>query len=176
MSRKVILYIAMSVDGYIAKPNDDLSFLSIVEKDGEDYGYAEFVNSVDTIIMGRKTYEWVTHHHVYPHQDKTSYIITKSQKENVNEIHFYNGDLSELIQMLKSQEGKNIYCDGGAQIANELFRLDLIDEMILSVIPIFLGDGIKLFQDNRPEKRLKLIDQKAFESGLVQLHYQRVNS
>ena len=62
MERKVILYIACSLDGYIAQPNDDLSFLSIVEKEGEDYGYADFIKKVDTVVLGRKTYDWIMKH------------------------------------------------------------------------------------------------------------------
>ncbi|MEI7504924.1 MAG: dihydrofolate reductase, partial [Paludibacter sp.] len=72
-NRKVILYIAMSLDGYIAKPNDDLSFLSMVQQEGEDYGYTDFVNTVDTVIMGRKTYDWVmTQVPEFPHNDKAT--------------------------------------------------------------------------------------------------------
>jgi dihydrofolate reductase len=69
--RKVILYIAMSLDGFIARTGDDLSFLSIVEKQGEDYGYRDFINTVDTVIMGRRTYDWVlTQVDEFPHADK----------------------------------------------------------------------------------------------------------
>lgn len=78
---KVILYKAMSLDGYIAKPNDDLSFLSIVEKEGEDYGYSNFISNVDTIIMGRKTYHWVMKNvDEFPHKNKNAFIITHKEK------------------------------------------------------------------------------------------------
>ena len=81
MDRKVILYISTSLDGYIAKPNDDLSFLSLVQQDGEDYGYSDFVNSVDTVIIGRKTYDWVmTQVTEFPHADKNSFIITRTAR------------------------------------------------------------------------------------------------
>ncbi|TAF68076.1 MAG: dihydrofolate reductase, partial [Cytophagales bacterium] len=76
--RKLILYISCSLDGYIAQPNDDLSFLSIVQKEGEDYGYNDFVASIDIVIVGRKTYDWVIGQgYEFPHADKTSYIITR---------------------------------------------------------------------------------------------------
>lgn len=77
------------------------------------------------------------------------------------------------MKRLKSEKGKNIYCDGGAEIINELLKHDLIDEFIISVIPVLLGDGIKLFKDGRPEQRLEFITAKTFETGLIQLYYRR---
>ncbi len=170
--RKVILYIAMSLDGYIAKPNDDLSFLNSVQKEGEDYGYFDFIKSVDTVILGRKTYDWVMKHvDEFPHKDKTTYIITRHYKASEGNLHYYNGDLKKLISQLKSQEGKNIFCDGGAEMVNLLLKDKLIDELIISVIPVLLGEGTRLFKDGRPEQSLKLISSKSYEKGLVQLHY-----
>ena len=172
-NRKLILYIAMSLDGYIAKPNDDLSFLSMVEKEGEDYGYAEFVSTVDTVIMGRRTYDWVTNQLGFPHADKKAYIITGTERPTLGQTVFYTGDIGELIKKLKGEPGKNIFCDGGAQIANHLLREDLMDEMIISIIPVLVGDGIRLFEDARPEQKWKLNLVKTFDTGLVQLHYKK---
>lgn len=174
--RTVSIYIAASLDGYIAKPNDDLSFLKSVEKEGEDYGYTEFTSSIDTIILGRKTYDWVlreigTSH--YDNGERNVYVITRSEKPNVGKTIFYTGSLTELIQQLKTENGKNIYCDGGAEIINELLKSDLIDEFIVSVIPVLVGSGTRLFKDGRPEQYLELVNAKTFETGLVQLHYRR---
>jgi len=171
--RKLILYIATSLDGYIAKPNDDLSFLSIVQKDGEDYGYTKFVETVDTVIVGRKTYDWVTKQFDFPHSDKDAYIITRTAKPSIGNTKFYTGDISELVKKLKMEQGKNIFCDGGAEIVTELMKHNLIDEFILSIIPIFVGKGTRLFKDDRPEQKLKLIEAKTFDTGLVQLHYKK---
>jgi len=171
-NRKVISYIATSLDGYIAKTDDDLSFLSLVEQEGEDYGYADFVKSVDTVILGRKTYDWVIAHvPEFPHADKDSYIITRTPRPGKGRINFYTGDLKELILRLKSEKGKNIFIDGGAEIINELLKQKLIDEFIISVIPIFIGNGIRLFKDGRPEQTLKLVDVRKFDTGLLQVHY-----
>jgi dihydrofolate reductase len=169
--RKLILYIAMSLDGYIAKPNDDLGFLSVVDKEGEDYGYADFVSSVDTVIIGRKTYDWVTKLFDFPHAEKRTYVITRTQRPNLGNLEFYTGSLTELVLKLKAEIGKNIYCDGGAEIVNDLLKNNLIDEFIISVIPILVGSGKKLFNDGRPEQMLHLVSAKAYDSGLVQLHY-----
>lgn len=172
VKRKVVLYIAMSLDGYIAKPKDDLSFLSLVERDNEDYGYAEFLNTIDTVILGRRTYEWVLNKiHTNPHADKTMYVYTRTETPNEGKTIFYTGDLTHLIRQLQAEKGKNIFIDGGAELVNKLLTLQLIDEFIISIIPIFLGNGIRLFEDKQPEKILELVNSKPFASGLVQLHY-----
>lgn len=172
MQRKVILYIATSVDGYIAQPDDDLSFLSIVEKEGEDYGYAEFLKTIDTVIIGRKTYDWILDHvPEFHHADKTTYVITRTPRESKDNTHFYTGSLKELIIKLKGEAGKDIFCDGGAEIVNALLKDNLIDEFVISIIPILVGSGTKLFNDGRGEQLLELISVKHFEKGLTQLHY-----
>lgn len=174
--RKLSLFIATSLDGYIAKPNDDLSFLNTVEKEGEDYGYAEFTANIDTIILGRKTYDYVLKKVGASHYDngqRDVYVITRTAKPNAGRTIFYTGNLGNLVQRLKSESGKNIYCDGGAEIINELLKLDLIDEFTISVIPILVGNGTKLFNDNRPEQQLEFVSAKSFETGLLQLYYKR---
>jgi len=175
--RKLIIFIASTLDGYIAKPNDDLSFLKIVEKEGEDYGYAEFTTTIDTIIVGRKTYDWVLREIGPSHYDNGSrnvYVITRTERPGVGRTTF-TGDLAELVHNLKNEVGKDIYCDGGAEIINELLQRGLIDEFVISVIPILVGNGTRLFKDNRPEQQLKLVNTKTFETGLVQLHYKRID-
>lgn len=174
--RKVVLYISMSLDGYIATKDDGLEFLSIVEQAGEDYGYMDFVQSVDAIIIGRKTYEKViAMGYEYPHTDKDVYIITRTERPSIGNYKFYSGDLAQLVKALKGQAGKSIYCDGGAEIANELIRNHLVDEYIISIIPILLGEGIKLFKDGRPEEKLELLSVKQYRTGLSQLHYKRLD-
>lgn len=174
--RTLSIFIATSLDGYIAKPNDDLSFLKIVEKEGEDYGYAAFSSTIDTIILGRKTYDWVLKeigHSHYDHGDKKVYVITRTQRPAVGNTTFYTGDPVELIKQLKKEEGKNIYCDGGAEIINQLLKNDLIDEFIISIIPVLVGNGIRLFKDGRSEQSLELVSTKTFDTGLTQLRYKR---
>lgn len=171
--KNLVLYIACSIDGYIAKPNDDISFLSVVEKEGEDYGYTEFINTIDTVLLGRRTYDKVmTLVPEFPHADKECYVITRIPKESIGNVNFYTGDLRALVEELKSLQGKNIFVDGGAQLVNELLRLQLIDEMVISYIPVVLGEGIKLFQNNLPETKWKLVSTKSFGTGLVQVKYE----
>ena len=174
--RKLSLFIAASLDGYIAKPNDDLSFLNLVEKEGEDYGYSAFTSTIDTIIIGRKTYDYVLKKVGAAHYDngqRDVYVITRTARPKVGRTTFYTGSLPRLVQQLKSEDGKNIYCDGGAEIINELLQHDLIDEMTISIVPILVGNGIRLFKDNRPEQQLQFVKATSFDTGLVQLFYKR---
>jgi dihydrofolate reductase len=150
--------------------------LKIVEKEGEDYGYAEFTARIDTIIIGRKTYDYVLKEIGASHYDngqRDIYVITRTERPQVGRTTFYTGNLTELVDRLKSESGKNIYCDGGAEVINELLKHDLIDEFIISVIPVLLGNGTRLFKDGRPEQILEFITTKTFETGLTQLHYKR---
>lgn len=174
--RKISLFIAASLDGYIAKPNDDLSFLKLVEKEGEDYGYTEFTDTIDTLIVGRRTYDYVLKEIGPAHYDngqRDVYVITRTERQQEGRTTFYTGSLTDLVNRLKSESGRNIYCDGGAEVINELLQNDLVDEFIISVIPVLLGDGIRLFKDGRPEQLLEFISAKTFETGLTQLHYKR---
>ncbi|MBR9922544.1 MAG: dihydrofolate reductase [Bacteroidetes bacterium] len=173
--RKLILYIACSLDGYIAKPNDDLSFLDKVQVEGMDYGYHDFIATVDTIIMGRRTYDWVVNEvGSFPDKERDIYIITRTAREFLGNIQFYTEDVGALIRQLKEKDGKNIFCDGGAQLVNSLMKEKLFDELIISIVPVLLGDGTKLFQDGRPERDLELISSTSYDSGLVQLRYKAV--
>ncbi|MGN7785819.1 dihydrofolate reductase family protein [Niabella sp. 22666] len=174
--RKLSLFIATSLDGYIAKPNDDLSFLKLVEKEGEDYGYKDFTETIDTLIIGRRTYDYVVKEVGASHYDngeRNVYVITRTKRPNLGKTTFYTGNLTELVRQLKSKNGKNIYCDGGAEVINELLEHDLIDELIISVIPVLLGDGTRLFKDGRPEQLLEFVKVQTFDTGLIQLNYKR---
>ena len=167
----------MSLDGYIAAPNDDLSFLEMVQVPDEDYGYTEFINTIDTVILGRKTYDWVmTQVPEFPHADKIAYVITRTARPSIGSTHFYTGSLADLVADLKSVNStKHIFCDGGAEVVNALLMENVIDEFIISIIPTLLGDGTKLFQNgDRPQQSLELVSAKQFTSGLVQIHYRRI--
>ncbi len=174
-NRKLIVYISTSLDGYIAKPNEDLSFLNRVMKKGEDYGYTHFISTVDCVIVGRKTYDWVMNQvSIFPHHTMETYIITHRVKPKEGNIHFYSGSLKDLVIRLKKEDGKNIFCDGGAEIVNELLKEELVDEVIISVAPVLVGNGTRLFQDGRPEQEVELVAVKQFDTGLVQYHYKTV--
>jgi dihydrofolate reductase len=173
-NKQVVLYIAMSLDGYIAKENDDISWLSIVEAPPEDYGYSEFIKTIDTVIMGRKTYDKVLSFDIeFPHKDRKCYVLSRSKTGQDENVTFYNGSFSELIAKLKQEDGGNIFCDGGAEVILELMKENLIDQYIISIIPILLGGGIRLFKEGYPEHQLKLVDSKSFPTGLIQVSYEK---
>lgn len=174
-SREVILYIAASVDGCIAPPDEDLAFLHSVAVAGEDYGYADFTASVDTVIMGRRTYDKVVAMGVAePHPGKTMYVVTRTPRPSIGDVRFHTGDPVELVRALKNQPGMSIYCDGGAELVHLLAQHDLIDRYCISIIPTLLGGGIRLFKDGRPPQPLVLEESRRFASGLVQNWYRRV--
>lgn len=171
--RKVKLFIALSLDGYIAGPDDDLSFLSRFE--GEDFGHTEFSETVDTYIVGRRTYEVVMEiAGNFPAADQYEhcYVVTRQDLPDQPGITFYQGDGVELVRKLKAKPGKDIYCDGGAQLIKSLMQERLVDEFTLFLMPIFLGDGIQLFPGGIPETALALHSTQAYGNGAVRLVYQ----
>lgn len=173
MTRKLVLYIACSVDGFIAGPDDDLGFLDAMHSEGEDYGYGELLSRVDTVLMGRKTYDWVMSQVAeFPHAGMQSFIITRSKRPSVGNTHFYSGSLGDLIAKLKSEPGKDVFVDGGAALVNALLRENLLDEMIISVVPVLLGKGVRLFEDGGLLQNLHFMGSQQFRSGLVQLKYE----
>ncbi|HNF72429.1 MAG TPA: dihydrofolate reductase family protein, partial [Chitinophagaceae bacterium] len=105
------------------------------------------------------------------HEDLETFIISRTDRPSKGHLKFYSGDLKKLITELKNKKGKNIFIDGGAQIVHELLNEKLIDEIILSIIPVLVGDGIPLFKNGRPQQGLKLIHCQSYEKGLIQLYY-----
>jgi dihydrofolate reductase len=174
VKRKVVLYIAQSLDGYIARADGDIGWLSAVEHEGEDYGYGEFIESVDTVIMGRKTYEKVLSFGIeFPHSDKKCFVLTKTKREPDGNVQFYSGDVNRLIKSIRGEDGKDIFIDGGAEVVREFLSEDLIDEYVISIIPVLIGGGIRLFKETGREIKLMLSSIRTYESGLVQLKYER---
>ncbi len=166
----------MSLDGFIATENDDLSWLNAMQKEGEDYGYHEFTRTVDTYIVGRKTYDVVKQllDGKFPQSEQFDcYVMTREDREPENGVTFYNGTVTELIADIRSKAGKDIYCDGGSEIVHLLMKENLIDEYIVSVVPIILGNGKRLFLGNTPTIKLSALPSEQFDTGLVQLRYIR---
>lgn len=174
--RKLIMYISMSVDGFIATKDDNLDWLSVVEQQGEDYGYVNFNAKCDTYIVGKTTYDTVlrmTGGEFPQSKNLKCYVITRQELADKDGVTFYNGDLEKLIQKIKSEEGKHIYFDGGSIVAQMLMQKNLIDEYIISIIPIVLGNGKRLFRGETDKFPLKALNTKMYDSGLIQVHYER---
>lgn len=177
MEAPLTLFIAMSLDGFIAAQNDNLDFLTAVETPGEDYGYSAFTATVDTVIMGRKTYDKVLSFGVdFPHEGKKCYVFSTERTGTDENVEFYNGSPEKLIQKIRDEGSVGIYCDGGAKLVQQLSKLNLFDHYIISIIPVILGSGVRLFGDDGREIKLRLNQTKSFSSGLVQLHYSKQNA
>ncbi len=174
--KKVKAYIAMSVDGYIADRSGGVSFLSGDGSDVENFGsYPEFIETVDTVILGYSTYEQITtvlSPDNWPYKGKMSYVLTHRQMENHDEIIFTSEDVSTLIARLKGESGKDIWACGGASVINQLHQKGLIDEYILTIIPTILGGGIKMFAEAEAEAKLRLISTRSY-NGIVDLTYEK---
>jgi dihydrofolate reductase len=175
-NRKVVLYTSMSLDGFLATPDDGLEWLNRVQVPGEDYGYHAFLDRVDTYIVGRRTYEVVKSltGGTFPHAHTLDcYVLSRQPREPEEGVKFYSGSLEELIAGLKRLPGKDIYCDGGGGAVRSLLEKDLIDEFIVSIIPMLLGEGKRLFLGGVPGGDLERLQCQKYDSGLVQLHYAR---
>jgi len=167
----VILYIATSLDGYIAKTDHDLSWLSTVKRKDEDYGYQAFMKNVDSIIMGNRSFEIINQFGQWPYPDKQCFVASHALSSYNNEnVQFITDPAAQISRLKKANKG-NIWLLGGADIADSLLRLNLVDELIISTIPVMLGSGIRLFNAPLPEMTLKLLSSTSFDSGLVQSHY-----
>lgn len=169
-SRKIVLYIATSLDGFIAKDDGSLDWLFAIEGEG-DNGFTEFYQTIDTIIMGRSTYDHLmTMVDVYPHADKKSFIFSRKEAPQDPHVEFINDDVTSFAQRLKQLEGTNIWFVGGADLFDQFLKENLVDELIITLSPIILGKGIPLFKNDNPELKLKLKQQKIY-GQFVQLHY-----
>lgn len=172
MRRRVSLFIATSLDGYIADSNGGISFLDLVKADGEDYGYSDFFNTTDTVVLGRKTWDTLRTMGIKnPYADKEVFVISRSKAGKSGKVTYTGLDPCALVEQLRCIPGKGIYIDGGAETVNTLIRKKLIGHIVISVIPVILGGGIRLFGEGNPLQNLKLINSTSFPSGLVQLEY-----
>lgn len=170
--RSVVLYIAMSLDGYIADEKQGIGFLGLVEKAGEDYGYSAFSSTTDVVILGRKTWDTVLLFNIpVPYEGKKVYVISRSRQGTQGVAEYYNGELPALIHDLKARQGLDIYIDGGSEIVHSLLKDRLIDKLIISVIPVLLGNGVPLFKPPLPQQKLTLLQRQSYPSGLLQLTY-----
>lgn len=169
---QVVLYIATSIDGYIAGPEHQLDFLeNIPNPDEDDHGYSEFYHSVDALIMGSGTYEVISGFGIdWPYQGKSSFILTsdKTLSSDTEDIQFYNGSVTELTDNLKNTCENNIWLVGGGKVVSYFLQNNLVDKMIVSIAPVVLGKGIKLFPEETPEVSFKLQQAMSFASGMVQ--------
>ena len=172
--KKIKLFIAMSLDGYIADCNGGVGWLSGHGSDEENMdSYSAFVEDIDTIIMGYNTYNQIVTElspTKWIYDNFTTYVITSKNKTSTDKIKFCNQSPKQLLNILREKGGKDIWICGGANIVQQLVKEDLIDEYYVTVIPTILGCGIRLFDYVNHEIQLKLVKTQSY-NGMVDLVY-----
>lgn len=166
MARRLKLFIAASLDGFIARKDGSIDWLFT----DADYGYRDFFSSIDTVLVGRKTYEKsLAFFQDASFSAKLCYVFTRKAGGKAGRVCFMSGDIAEFTKGLKDEPGSDIWLVGGSEIIAALKHL--IDDFIVSFHPRILGEGIPLFSGQWTETALELADAATFPSGLVQLHY-----
>lgn len=159
-NRKIILYIAMSLDGYIADENGNVDWLEEYANI-EDTDYKEFYKTIDTVIMGRKTYDQVLGFGEYPYKDVKSYVYSNSKIGSDDNVEFINVPPVDIVKSLKQQSGKHVWLIGGADLIHDFIEESLIDEYQITILPVILGSGISLFKKINHRVDLELISKKS---------------
>lgn len=170
---KIFTSIAVSLDGYIASASGDQSWLNNSMAKGEDYGFDATMKRTGIFIMGANTYREMLKSGMAGSKERT-YVITKEKDlKKGSRTQFYDGDLKELAEKVKSETEKDIYIWGGGNLITQFIDLDLLDELNIAVVPVLLGDGVPLFGRLSKMKKLRLAECKKFEkSGIVLLKYE----
>jgi dihydrofolate reductase len=167
--RRVKLFIAASLDGYIAGPGDDTSWLF---RDG-DYGYAAFFAGVDTVLTGRRTYETALSFPEWPYADRKVVVFTRGGDLRIASPNTAATSRApmDVVAELRSRSGRDLWLVGGGQLVRAFLDAGLIDDFILSIHPVLLGDGIPLAAPGAARTPLALVSERRFPSGLMQLTY-----
>ena len=175
--KKLILYSAASIDNFIARAGGETDWLDSPEYSipVEDFGYREFYDSIDTILMGNTTYKQLLSFNIpFPYPDKKNYVFSRSADLEDNEnVEFITGDIKAFVERLKKNKGSDIWLIGGGQINTLLLKNNLIDKIILTIVPIILGNGIPLFPENLKETKFHLTSSRSFNNGFVQHVYDK---
>jgi dihydrofolate reductase len=163
--------IACSLDGFIAGPDGDLSWLSPHEASGEDYGFRAFMAETAALLMGRETYDVVARFDEWPYGETPVFVATsRPLAPSLSTVRPISGTAAELLAAVRAHTDGPVYLDGGALIRSFLME-DLVDELTVSVIGVILGEGVPLFAGTARRQSLRLVSAVPYPSGLVQLRY-----
>jgi dihydrofolate reductase len=171
MKRKIILNLAISLDGYIASEDGGYDW---IVGDGDDtlntknkFSFEKFLEGIDIVVMGKNCYDQNMHN---DYKNKKVYVATSQKIENQDNLHFISGDICKIIQEEKEREGKDIYLFGGGVLVDDFIKADIVDEYIFGIIPIILGKGRPLFLENNPTIKLHL-EEYSIEEGITIFKY-----
>ncbi len=176
MNIKLSVFIATSLDGYIARFNGKLDWLEINRdtSKSEDFGYAAFLGSVDCIVMGRNTFEKVVSFSEWPYHNKRVIVLSRRWKQIPDQFveyaELYSGKVELLTVELQNQGVRHVYIDGGITLQS-FIQQHLLNEITITTVPILLGSGIPLYGITKGDIELELLHSKSFDSGFVQSKY-----
>ena len=174
---QIVLYIACSLDGFIARPDGNIDWLTVLPNpENTDHDYGAFLSTIGTTVMGRKTYDELLGFGIeWPYNGIQTYILTKNPDLKIvsPETDLLTGDVAGFISRLKENSEKDIWLIGGGQIITYFLNHDLVDKMMITFIPVILGEGIPLFPAKPVESCWTLVETKSFSTGAVTITYRR---
>jgi dihydrofolate reductase len=171
--RRVIVHIGTSADGYIARPDGDLDWLTSRPKPKGFYGVAAFMKSIDTMILGRKTYEAGLRMGAKFDSGRRTIVFSRQPPpaDAPPSVEFVNQPIAAFVRQLRDQPGRDIWLMGGGDIIASFLDQRAVDEFVITMAPVFIGDGIPLIARRHRHLHLTLLSTQSFEDGVVQLHY-----
>jgi dihydrofolate reductase len=176
----VTLHMVSSLDGIIAKRDNSVSWLDssedIYEQGVSDESDDEGVEVIDCFVLGSRTYEHALELG-WPYGDTPTVVLTNRELPSTRKsVEFYSGDLERLVNEVLAPRYENVWLVGGAMLCQSFLKLDLVDEIRLSIIPVLLGDGLRLFDNPDTEMRWQLKNVVAYKTGVVELLYRRIRT
>lgn len=172
---KASIFIATSLDGFIARKNGDVDWLGSPEEGGDDGGFGNFMKTVDALVMGRNTFEKVLSFGVWPYGSTRVVVLTSRPltiaQELASTVEAMSGTPSEVVAMLRDQGAQHLYIDGGKTI-QAFLDAGAIQRLIITRLPILLGDGIPLFGPLRQDVKLRHIETRTLKNGIIQSEYE----
>jgi dihydrofolate reductase len=170
---RVIVFIAASLDGFIARPDDDISWLDPYSGSGEDYGFGDLLKRTGTVVMGARSYEQSLLNPERLLRGVKNYVLTHRSLQPAPGIdtEFWQGTLPALMEKIRHESVKDVYIAGGGQVISQFLSEGLVDEICLFIVPVLLNEGIPLYTGIHKEIRLKLTGANSYPSGIVRLRY-----
>lgn len=168
------LYISTTLDGYIARADGAIDWLTHIDENNTDYGYAAFYDTVDAVIMGSTTYELISSFGPWPYEDKPTFVFTRrTLQAKSGNITFVSGDPAQVLALPAMAHFKKVWLVGGSSLIASCQKKNLIDEYILTILPVLLGHGLKLFSSPISEQWLLMVSCQQYKGGVLQLQYKR---
>jgi dihydrofolate reductase len=165
-----VYYVASSLDGFLADRDGGIAWLAPFEGTGEDYGFATFARSVDAAIVGRRTYEQMLRFPEWPHPDWPTWVCSRTNPPaERSDVHVTSAAPEALLDELHRAGHRRVWLVGGGMLAGAFRERGLLDEVILSLIPVLLGSGLPVFGGTGPQQPLDVAETRTYPSGIVQI-------